>query len=51
MAVAPVPEFVQSLALDFPDIYLQFFIGKFSRQEEFFTHNTVYFHKVTYQSR
>ena len=52
MAAAPVPEFVQSLALDFPDICPQFFMGKFSRQEQkFFTHNTVYFHKVTYQSR
>ena len=52
MGAAPVPEFVRSLALDFPDICLQFFMGNFSQQEEtFFTHNTVYFHVVTYPSR
>ena len=48
MGAAPVPKFVQPLGLDFPDIFLQFFVGKFSRQEEkFFTYSTVYFHKVT----
>ena len=52
MGAAPVPKFVQPLGLDFPDIFLQFFVGKFSRQEEkFFTYSTVYFHKVTYTSR
>ena len=44
MGAAPVPKFVLSHALDFPDICLQFFTRNFSRQEEkCFTHNTVYF--------
>ena len=34
MGAAPVPKFVQPLGLDFPDIFRQFFVGKFSRQEE-----------------
>ena len=47
MGAAPVPKFVRSLALDFPDICPQFFLGNFSRQErEKITHNTVYFHAV-----
>ena len=33
MGAAPVPKFVRSLALDFPDICPQFFLGNFSRQE------------------
>ena len=36
MGAVPVPKFVQPLGLDFPDIFLQFFMGKFSRQEEKF---------------
>ena len=36
MGAAPVPKFVQPLGLDFTDIFLQFFVGKFSRQEENF---------------
>ena len=52
MGAATVPKFVRSLALDFPDICLQFFMENFSQQEEkSFTHNTVYFHAVTYPSR
>ena len=52
MGAATVPKFVWSLALDFPDICLQFFMGNFSQQEEkSFTYNTVYFHAVTYPSR
>ena len=52
MGAATVPKFVRSLALDFPVICLQFFMGNFSQQEEkSFTHNTVYFHAVTYPSR
>ena len=52
MSAASVLKYVQSLALDFPDICLQLFVGNFSPQEEtFFTHNTVYFHAVTYLSR
>ena len=43
MGVAPVPKFVQPLGLDFPDIFLQFFMGKFSRQEDkFFLHTALY---------
>ena len=43
MAAAPVPKFVWSLALDFPDICPQFFLGNFRRTEgKKFTHNTVY---------
>ena len=34
MGAAPVPKFVRSRALDFPDICLQFFMRSFSRQEE-----------------
>ena len=33
MGAAPVPKFVRSLALDFPDICPQFFLGNFIRQE------------------
>ena len=33
MGAAPVPKFVRSLVLDFPDICPQFFLGNFSRQE------------------
>ena len=52
MGAATVPKFVLSLALDFPVICLQFFMGNFSQQEEkSFTNNTVYFHAVTYPSR
>ena len=52
MGAANVPKFVRSLALDFPVICLLFFMGNFSQQEEkSFTHNTVYFHAVTYPSR
>ena len=52
MGAATVPKFVWSLALDFPVICLLFFMGNLSQQEEIsFTHNTVYFHAVTYQSR
>ena len=52
MGAATVPKFVRSLALDFPVICLQFFMGNFSQQEEkSCTHNTVYFHAVTYPSR
>ena len=52
MGAATVPKFVRSLALDFPVICLLFFMGNFSQQEEkSFTHNTVYFHAVTYPSR
>ena len=47
MGAAPVPKFVRSLALDFPDICPQFFLRNFSRQErEKITHNTVYFNAV-----
>ena len=47
MGAATVPKFVRSLALDFPVICLQFFMGNFSQQEEkSFTHNTVYFHQL-----
>ena len=43
MAAAPVPKFVWSLALDFPDICPQFFLGNFRwREGKKFTHNTVY---------
>ena len=42
MGAAPVPKFVQPLGLDFPDIFLQFFVGKFSRQEEKFLHTALY---------
>ena len=43
MGAALAPKFVWSLALDFPDICLQFFMGNFSWQEEkfFVAHNTV----------
>ena len=52
MGAANVPKFVRSLTLDFPVICLLFFRGNFSQQEEkSFTHNTVYFHAVTYPSR
>ena len=52
MGAVPVPKFVRSLALDFPDICLQIFMGNFSRQEEkSFAHIIVYFHAVTYPSR
>ena len=48
MGAAPVPKFNRSLA-SFPDICLYFFLGNFTRQEEkVFTHNTVYFHAVSY---
>ena len=33
MGAAPLPRFVRSLSLDFPDICAQFFLGNFSRQE------------------
>ena len=33
MGAALVPKFVQSLALNFPDICPQFFLGNFSRQK------------------
>ena len=33
MGAAPVPKFVRSLALDFPDTCQQFFLGNLSRQE------------------
>ena len=39
---ALVPKFVLSLALDFPDICLQFFMGNFSRQEEKFLCRALY---------
>ena len=43
MAAAPVLKFVRSLALDFPDICPQFFLGNFRRREgKKFTHDTVY---------
>ena len=52
MGAAPVPKFVRSLALDFPDICPQFFLGNFSRQKgKKITHNTIYFHAVAYPSR
>jgi len=41
MGAALVPKFVRSLALDFQDICLQFFMGNFSRQEETFLHTTL----------
>ena len=34
MGAAPVPKFVRSLALHFPDICPQFFLGNFIRQKE-----------------
>ena len=37
-----LPKFVRSLALDFPDTCLQFFIGSFSKQNFFFLHTTLY---------
>ena len=41
MEATPVPKFVWSVALDFPDICPQFFVGNVSRQErEKITHNT-----------
>ena len=52
IGAATVLKFVWSLALDFPDICLQFFMGHLSRQEEkLFTHNIVCFHAVIYLSR
>ena len=52
MGAAPVPKFVRLLDLDFPDIWPQFFLGNFSRQEgNKITHNTVYFPAVAYPSR
>ena len=33
MGAVPVSKFVRSLALDFPDICPQFFLGNFIRQE------------------
>ena len=43
MGVAPVPKFVRSLALDFPDICPQFFLGNFSRQEGKKITHTIFF--------
>ena len=42
MGTAPVPKFVLSLALDFPDICPQFFQGNFGRQEGKKIHKTLY---------
>ena len=42
MGAAPVPKFVRSLALDFPDICPQFFLGNFIRQEGKKLHSTLY---------
>ena len=42
MGAAPVPKFVRSLALDFPDICPQFFLGNFSRQEGKKIHKTLH---------
>ena len=42
MGAAPVPKFVRSLALDFPDFCPRFFLGNFSRQEEKNLHTTLY---------
>ena len=33
IVLTPIPKFVRSLALDFPDICPRFFLGNFSRQE------------------
>ena len=52
MGAAPVPKFVRSLALDFPDICPQFFLGNSSREKgKKITHNTIYFHAVADPSR
>ena len=52
MGPTRVPKFVRSVALDFPDICRQFFLGNFIRQEgKKITHDTVYFHVVAYPSR
>ena len=42
MGAAPVPKFVRSLTVDFPDICPQFFLGNSSRQEGETIHKTVY---------
>ena len=42
MGAALVPKFVRSLALDFPDICPEFFLGNFSRQERKKLRTTVY---------
>ena len=41
MGAAPVPKFVQPLGLDFPDIFLQFFVYLVGRKKNFL-HTALY---------